>query len=62
MSINDRDDRSSGGASSPLFEPRVDPGVNTLNPKRVSPPSQLSARIPRGADNTKSPARMPVKR
>lgn len=62
MSTLDRDDRSSGGKSSPLFEPRVDPGVNALNPRRVSPPSLLSTQIPRGADNTKPSGRMPVKR
>lgn len=62
MSTVDRNDRSSVGASSPLFEPRVDPGVNALNPRRVSPLSQLSTQIPRGADNTKPSGRMPVKR
>jgi len=47
---------------SPLFERRVDPGVNTLAPKRVDPPSKLPAKIPRGPDLTGMPARMPVKR
>jgi len=47
---------------SPLFERRVDPGVNTLAPKRVDPPSKLPTKIPRGPDLTGMPARMPVKR
>lgn len=47
---------------SPLFERRVDPGVNTLTPKRVDPPSKLPTKIPRGPDLTGMPARMPVKR
>lgn len=47
---------------SPLFERRVDPGVDTLNPKRVDPPWKLATKIPRGPDLTGMPARMPVKR
>ncbi len=62
MSTNDREPRLSRGTPSPLFERRVDPGVNTLDPRRVDPPSKLSTRIPRGADLTKPERRMPVKR
>lgn len=63
MSTNDRESRSlSNGRPSPLFERRVDPGVNTTAPKRVDPPSKLAAKIPRGPDLTGMPARMPVKR
>ncbi len=62
MSTLDREARLSGGAPSPLFERRVDPGVNTLSPARVDPPSKLTPPIPRGTDNTASERRMPVKR
>lgn len=63
MSTNDRDSRAlSNGRPSPLFERRVDPGVNTLTPRRVDPPSKLPTKIPRGPDLTGMPARMPVKR
>ncbi len=63
MSTLDREPRTlSGDRPSPLFERRVDPGVNTLMPKRVDPPSLLARKIPRGQDMTGPPARMPVKR
>lgn len=47
---------------SPLFERRVDPGVNTLTPKRVDPPSKLPTKIARGPVMTGMPARLPVRR
>lgn len=63
MSTNDREPRTlSNGRPSPLFERRVDPGVNTMAPKRVDPPSKLATKIPRGPDLTGMPARMGVKR
>lgn len=63
MSTNDREPRTiSRDRPSPLFERRVDPGVNTITPKRVDPPSLLPTKIPRGPDLTGMPARMPVKR
>lgn len=63
MSTNDREPRTiSRDKPGPLFERRVDPGVNTMTPARVDPPSKLTPQIPRGADMTKAPARMPVKR
>jgi hypothetical protein len=63
LSTNDREPRAiSADRPSPLFERRVDPGVNTIMPKRVDPPSRLATKIPRGPDLTGMPARMPVKR
>lgn len=63
MSTNDREPRNiSADRPSPLFERRVDSGVNTLRPARVDPPSRLSTQIPRGPNLTKAPARMPVRR
>jgi hypothetical protein len=63
MSTNDREPRViSADRPSPLFERRVDPGVNTLTPKRVDPPSKLSTQIPRGRNMTGEPGRIPVKR
>lgn len=62
MSTNDREPRLSRGKSSPLFERRIDPGVNTPRPERVDPPSRLSNPIPRGVDHTGPERRMPVKR
>lgn len=47
MSTNDREPRLSRGTPSPLFERRVDPGVNTLRPMRVDPPSKLSPAPPK---------------
>jgi hypothetical protein len=47
---------------SPLYERRIDPGVNVLNPRRVDPPSRLAPAPPRGSDLTKPEARVPVKR
>jgi hypothetical protein len=59
-------DRGSAGLSngrpSPLFERRVDPGVNALRPKRVDPPSKLPTKIAPTPDLTGMPARLPVKR
>jgi hypothetical protein len=63
MSTLDREPRDiSANRPSPLFERRVDPGVNTLRPARVDPPSLLAPKPPRGADMTGAPGRMPVKR
>ncbi len=63
MSTNDREPRElSRDKPSPLFERRVDPGVNTLRPARVDPPSKLSTQIPRGPDLTGPEKRRPVKR
>ncbi len=63
MSTNDREPRNiSADRPSPLFERRVDPGVNTITPRRVDPPSRLPTKIPRGPDLTGMPPRMPVKR
>ena len=64
MSTNDREERTiSKDKPSPLFERRVDPGVNTLTPKRVDPPSKLSTQIPRGPDMTGAewPKKLPTK-
>jgi hypothetical protein len=48
MSTNDREPRViSGARPSPLFERRVDPGVNTPNPRRVDPPSKLAPAAPK---------------
>lgn len=47
---------------SPLYERRAGPGVDTLTPMRVDPPSKLAVKVPRGPDMTGKPARMPVKR
>jgi hypothetical protein len=63
MSTLDRQPRGvSRDKSSPLYERRVDPGVNTLTPQRVDPPSKLAPAPPRGADMTGPEKRMPVKR
>lgn len=61
MSTNDREPRLGGGKPSPLFERRVDPGVNTLRPERVDPPSKLSTPIPRGPDLTTPEKRRPIR-
>lgn len=62
MSTLDREPRLSGGRSSPLHEPRADPGTNAVNPPRVNMPPRLSTAIPCGVDHTKAEKRMPVKR
>lgn len=62
MSTLDREPRMSGGKSSALFEPRIDPGVNTLTPQRLGPKSPRASMIPRGQSMTGAPSRMPVKR
>lgn len=63
MSTLDREPRNiSADRPSPLFERRVDPGVNTLTPKRVDPPSLLAPKSPRGSDMTGAPGRMAIKR
>lgn len=63
MSTLDREPRTiSADKPSPLYERRVDPGENTINPKRVDPPSKLSAQIPRGVNHTMRETRMSVKR
>jgi hypothetical protein len=59
-------DRSRPAASlkgnGPLYEPRIDPGINTLTPQRLGPKSPRMATIPRGDVMTGMPKRMPVKR
>ena len=63
MSTLDREPRNiSADRPSPLFERRVNPGVNTLRPERVDPPSLLAPKPPRGPDMTKPQGRMAVKR
>jgi hypothetical protein len=53
MSTNDRERRTiSPDRPSPLFERRVDPGVNTLTPKRVDPPSRLAPAPPKTPNPT----------
>ena len=63
MSTLDREPRTiSGGKNSPLYEPRVDPGANRLNPERLGPQSPRMATIPRGQAMTSAEKYMPVKR
>ena len=60
MSTLDREPRTiSQDRPSPLFERRVNPGVNTLRPERVDPPSKLAPAPPRGSDrpNNTGPVR-----
>jgi hypothetical protein len=62
MSTNDRAPRSDNGKASPFLTPRIDPGENVLNPKRVPLPDRLSTPIPRGPDLTKPEKQRPVSR
>lgn len=51
MSTLDREPRTiSADRPSPLFERRVDPGVNTINPRNVDPPSRLAPAPPMKRD------------
>jgi hypothetical protein len=59
----DRPAAPTEGRSSPLRslnERRIDPG--TARRENIDPPSLLPTHIPRGRDNTGTPAREPVKR
>lgn len=63
MSILDREPRTvSLKSNGPLYEPRIDPGVNTLTPQRLGPKSPRMATIPRGQVMTGAEKRVPVKR
>lgn len=63
MSTLDREPRTiSITKNGPLFEKRVDPGVNNMNPQRVGPMSPRATMIARGVDHTVAEKRMPVKR
>lgn len=63
MSTLDREPRrTSLKGNGPLYEPRIDPGVNTLTPQRLGPKSPRMATIPRGQNMTGTEKRMPVKR
>ncbi len=62
VSTLDREPRISGGPSTPLHEPRIDPGTNAVNPPRVDMPPKLSTPIPRGPNLTGPEKKIPVKR
>ena len=62
MSTLDREPRRITNVGGPIYERRVNPGINTPTPERVDGPSRMSAKIPRGQDMTGMPKRMSVKR
>lgn len=63
MSTLDREPRTTSlKGNGPLYEPRVDPGVNTLTPPRLGPKSPRMTTIPRGQVMTGTEKRMSVKR
>lgn len=63
MSTLDKEPRTTSlKGNGPLYEPRIDAGVNTLTPQRLGPKSPRMASIPRGQNMIGTEKRMPVKR
>lgn len=63
MSTLDREPRATSiQRNGPLYEPRIDSGVNTLTPPRLGPKSPRAVTIPRGQVMTGAEKRMPLKR